>query len=121
MSKKVAGTCYIKADGEQLEVAGGVAVPMSDTVRETVMADAGPAGYSEKAVAPYVKLSAVVGANFPLQKLRTATNMTVTVELANGMAVLFALAMLNLIGACALFIHQLRISSRQLQRIGLSR
>ena len=53
--------------------------------RETVMADAGPAGYSEKAVAPYVKLSAVVGANFPLQKLRTATNMTVTVELANGM------------------------------------
>ena len=43
------------------------------------------------------------------------------IELANGMAVLFALAMLILIGACALFIHQLRISSRQLQRIGLSR
>lgn len=41
-------------------------------------------------------------------------------ELADGMAVLFALAMLNLIGACALFIRQVRISSRQLQRIGLS-
>jgi hypothetical protein len=85
MSKKVAGTCYIKADGEQLEVAGGVETPLLDTVRETVMADAGPAGYSEKAIAPYIKLTAVVGRNFPLQKLRTAKDMTITAELANGM------------------------------------
>ena len=49
------------------------------------MADAGSAGFSETATRPYVKLSAKVGRDFPLQKLQEATNMTVTAELANGM------------------------------------
>lgn len=84
MSKKIAGTCYIKADGVQFEVAGGVEVPLSAVKRETVMADGGPAGFSETATAPYVKLTAVFGKDFPLQKLQDATDMTVTAELANG-------------------------------------
>lgn len=85
MSKKIAGTCYIKADGVQFEVAGGVEFPLSHVKREVVMADGGPAGYSETATAPYVKLTAAVGREFPITKLQEATNMTVTVEAANGM------------------------------------
>ena len=81
---KIAGTCYIKVDGAQLEINGGVEVPLSHVKRETVMSDSGPAGHSETATKPYVKLTAVVGKDFPLEKLQKSTNMTVTAELANG-------------------------------------
>ena len=85
MSKKIAGTCYIKVDGQQLEVAGGVEFPLMDVKRETVMADAGAVGFSEMAIAPFVKLSAKVPREFPVAKLKKSTDMTVTVEAANGM------------------------------------
>lgn len=82
---KVAGTCYFKVDGEQLEVSGGVEVPLLDVKRETVMGSNGPAGYKETALRPYIKLKAVVNAEFPLAMLQSATEMTATAELANGM------------------------------------
>lgn len=81
---RVAGICYIKLDGEQLEVSGGVEVPLLEVVRETVMALAGPAGFKETAQRPFVKLTAVFGRDFPLAKLQSATDMTVTVETPNG-------------------------------------
>lgn len=82
---KVAGTCYIKADGEQFEVSGGVEVPLMDVKRETVMGSNGPAGYKETALRPYVKATVIVGPDFPLARIQSATDMTVTAELANGM------------------------------------
>lgn len=84
MAKRVAGICYIKVDGEQLTVEGGVECPLMDVNRETVMAVDAPAGFKETAIAPYVKLSAIFVAAFPLDKLRENTEMTVTAELANG-------------------------------------
>lgn len=84
MAKRVAGICFIKVDGEQLEVSGGIEVPIVDVKRETVMGLAGPAGFKETALEPYVKVSAIFMPGFPLETLRTNTNMTVTAELANG-------------------------------------
>ena len=84
MAKRVAGTTYIKMDGEQLEVSGGVECPMSDTKRETVMGLNGSAGYKETAQEPYTKLSAIFMPSFPIDKIRTATDMTVTTEMPNG-------------------------------------
>lgn len=84
MAKRVAGICFIKVDGEQLEVSGGIEVPIVDVKRETVMGLAGPAGYKETALEPYVKVSAIFMPGFPLETLRTNTDMTVTAELANG-------------------------------------
>lgn len=84
MAKRVAGICYIKVDGAQLEVSGGIEVPLVDVKRETVMGLSGPAGLKETALEPYVKVSAIVGADFPYDTLRTNTEMTVTAELANG-------------------------------------
>lgn len=84
MAKRVAGICYIKVDGEQLEVSGGVECPLAETSRETVMGLSGPAGFKETAIAPYVKLSAIFVPGFPIEKLREGTEMTVTAELANG-------------------------------------
>lgn len=84
MAKRVAGICYIKVDGEQLEVEGGVECPLMDTSREPVMGTNGLAGYKETALTPYVKLSAIFVPEFPIEKLRDGTDMTVTAEMANG-------------------------------------
>lgn len=81
---RIAGTCYIKVDGEQLEVKGSVEVPLSDKKRENVMGLNGSAGFKEMAQEPYVNLTALFTSNFPLSKVTTGTDMTVTAELANG-------------------------------------
>ncbi len=84
MAQRVAGICYIKVDGEQLEVSGGVEVPVVDVKREAVMGLAGPAGLKETALEPYVKLSAIFMPEFPIDLLQTNTELTITAELANG-------------------------------------
>lgn len=84
MAKRVAGICYVKVDGEQLEVSGGIEVPLVEVKRETVMGLAGPAGVKETALEPYVKVAAIFMPAFPIDKLRTSIDMTVTAELANG-------------------------------------
>lgn len=81
---RVAGICYIKVDGEQLEVQGGVETPLMAVMRETVMGLNGPAGYKETAQRPFVKLSAIFVAGFPMDKVQNGTDMTVTAEFPNG-------------------------------------
>lgn len=82
--KRIAGICFIKMDGEQLEVKGGIECPVTDNVKETQMGSNAPAGYSEMAQRPYVKGSFFFLDNFPIEKLSTANDLTVTAELANG-------------------------------------
>lgn len=81
---KIAGTCYIKADGEQFEVSGGVEVPVMNVKREAVMGLAGVSGFKETANKPFIKLTANVLKEFPIKKLQDSTDMTITAELANG-------------------------------------
>ena len=84
MAQRVAGICYIKVDGEQLEVSGGIECPLMEVKRETVMGSNGPAGFKETALEPYVKVSAIFMPGFPLATLQANTNMTVTAEFPNG-------------------------------------
>ena len=84
MAGRVAGICYIKADGAQLEVKGGVEIPFSPVSRETVMGLAGVAGFKETAQRPFIKITAVFTRDFPINQLVNTTNMTITAELANG-------------------------------------
>jgi hypothetical protein len=84
MAKRVAGICYIKVDGEQLEVSGGIECPLLEAKREAVMGLSGVAGFKETAVAPFIKVSAVFTPDFPLDALQNNTEMTITAELANG-------------------------------------
>lgn len=81
---RIAGICYIKVDGEQLEVKGGIECPISSNIKETQMGANGPAGYSEMAQRPYIKGSFFFNANFPIETLAAGNDMTVTAELANG-------------------------------------
>ena len=80
MGQKVAGTVYIKADGVQFTVTGGVEVPLSDVKRESVA----PGFFKEEDLVPYVKATIVDSADLPLKQIMEATDQTVTVEFKNG-------------------------------------
>lgn len=82
--QRIAGVCFIKVDGQQLQVKGDVEVPITNMTRETVMGLSSPAGYKETAVAPYVKLTALFTPGLPISKITGNTDMTVIAELANG-------------------------------------
>lgn len=84
MGKRVAGTVYFKVDGQQLEVSGGVEVPLGNFVREAVMGVNGPAGYKETARVPAVKLSAIFRDDFPIDLITDGDDMTITVEMPAG-------------------------------------
>ncbi|PQA78686.1 phage tail tube protein [Rhodoferax sp. TS-BS-61-7] len=83
-SKRLAGVCYIKVDGEQIEVSGGLEAPLSKTKKEAVQSAARTVGFKETPIAPYVKVTGILVPGFPKAKLESGTDMTVTAEFANG-------------------------------------
>ena len=84
MANRTAGICYVKLDGAQLEIKGGLEAPMAQTKREGVMSSTGPVGFKESPVQPYVKATAIFTADFPMAQVREGTSMTITAEFANG-------------------------------------
>lgn len=84
-SKRIGGIVYVKVDGKQIKTKGGFEVPISNKKRATVMADDGPAGYSEAAHPNQVKGNILITPDFPLSAITGGTDLTITVELANGM------------------------------------
>lgn len=80
MGKKVAGTVYVKVDGVQLTVTGGVECPLSDKKRESVA----PGFFKEEDLVPYVKLTCVNDPDVPKKQIMAATDSTLTVEYASG-------------------------------------
>lgn len=83
-SPRLAGTCYLKLDGDQIEVSGGMEAPLAKSKKEPIMARGRVVGYKETPIAPYLKLTAVLTAEFPREKLAKATDITATAEFANG-------------------------------------
>lgn len=84
MGQRLAGTCYVKVDGAQLEVKGGLECPVNNKKREPVVGATGIAGFKETAITPYVKVTAILSKGFPRAKLQNSTDMTITAEYANG-------------------------------------
>lgn len=84
MGQRTAGTCYVKVDGAQLEIKGGLEAPLSGFKREPVISATGVPGYKETVVTPYIKVTAITTRDFPIEQLATGTDMTVTAEFANG-------------------------------------
>lgn len=84
MSGRIAGTCYLKVDGLQLSMTGGIEVPMNTRVRDDVIGLDGSIHYKETHRAPYVKGSFKVPKDFPIGKITSSEDMTITAELANG-------------------------------------
>ncbi|SPP32301.1 hypothetical protein ARAF_2342 [Arsenophonus endosymbiont of Aleurodicus floccissimus] len=83
--RKIGDTCYFKVDGQQLSLNGSVEVPMNTVIREDLVGIDGSVYYKETHRAPYIKVEFKVKRSFPIKKLTTADEMTITAELANGM------------------------------------
>lgn len=84
MADRIAGTCYVKVDGEQIEVAGSVTVSISMFEKEGLSGLTGVAGYKETPRIPFIEVEAYLVPGFPVTKLEKTNNATVTAELANG-------------------------------------
>lgn len=84
MGERVAGTCYVKVDGDQVKVQGAVEAPVSDVTREPVMSTSGPVGFKETAEAPFVKATLVGVKPAVYAKITKGESQTVTVEFGNG-------------------------------------
>lgn len=85
MGKKLAGTCFVKVNGSQLELQGNMEFPLNVVQRETLLSTGGAAGYKETFVAPYVSGDFIVQKNFPIDEVKESTSQTITVECANGL------------------------------------
>lgn len=82
MGTKVAGTVYVKVDGQQLVITGGVETPLSSVTRESI--EGAPGFYTEKDAQPYIKVDALYTPDFPLDVIVNGTDMTIQAELQNG-------------------------------------
>ncbi|MEK6788508.1 MAG: phage tail tube protein [Pseudomonadota bacterium] len=92
--KRIAGTTFVKVDGQQLELEGKMEAPLTDTTRETKMGVAGVAGYKEMERLKYIKGTFYMRPDFPLEKLRTMTDAVVTADFANGFSYILSGAVL---------------------------
>ena len=85
MGKKIAGTCYIKADDQMFEITGGVEVPWTTKIRTPMETMPNEAGfYSETNIAPFVRVTVANDPGLDREKLTESDTLTVTAELANG-------------------------------------
>ncbi len=84
MANRIAGICYVKVDGEQIEVAGSVTVSISMFEKEGLSGLTGVAGYKEIPRIPSIEVEAYLIPGFPINKLEAMNNATITAELANG-------------------------------------
>ncbi|KPC53028.1 phage tail tube protein [Amantichitinum ursilacus] len=83
-AERLAGTCFIKVNGQLLSIKGGLEAPLSDTKREPLLDSSGVAGFKETPVAPYVKVTALFKKDFPMDTVTNATDMSIQAEFANG-------------------------------------
>ncbi|EKN4738931.1 phage tail tube protein [Yersinia enterocolitica] len=82
---RIGGTCFFKIDGQQLSLTGGIEVPMNTAVKDDVIGLDGSVDYKETHRAPYIKGTFKVPKGYPISKITSADEMTITGELANGM------------------------------------
>lgn len=68
MGKRLAGTCYFKVDGEQLELQGDLEFPFNSVTRETMASTTGVVGFKETVTVPYVAGTFIVPESFPRQQ-----------------------------------------------------
>lgn len=80
MGQKIAGTCYVKADGVQFTVTGAVEAPITPYRRETVIVG----HFKEEDLTPFIAVEVAHTNDLPLEQLAEGTDMTVTAEFKNG-------------------------------------
>ena len=83
-AKLLAGTAYLSVDGANYLLAGEFSYNPSRVTRETLVGMDGIHGFSEKPRAGEIKGKIRDYGNLTIADINAMTNVTVTVELANG-------------------------------------
>ncbi|WP_295541084.1 phage tail tube protein [uncultured Pseudacidovorax sp.] len=83
-TRRLAGTAYLNVDGVSYMVAGDFAYSPSKVSRESLVGQDGVHGYSEKPVSGHISGTLRDSGSMKLSTLNAMTNVTVTLELANG-------------------------------------
>lgn len=86
-TNRIAGTCYVSADGQRLALVGEFTYRPSNPVREAKMGADGFHGYKEKPMQGQIRAKLRDGNTLSVQALGQMTNITVVAELANGKTV----------------------------------
>ena len=84
MKNRIAGTCFVSVDGVQLELGGKVSLSLDASEKEGLAGLSGVAGYKETPRVPYIDIECFVPNDFPMSKLTSGDDMTITADLANG-------------------------------------
>lgn len=87
-TNRLAGTAYLAVDGTNYMLAGDFAYNPSKVTRETLTGQDRVHGYSEKPVAGSMSATLRDAGGLTVAKFNAMTNVTVTVELANGKTII---------------------------------
>jgi hypothetical protein len=85
MAQKIAGTAFLKIDGDQLALRGNFTVSPSVIERTMLAGQDGVHGFQELPRVPYIEGDISTMPNIFLEDIERQTNVTVVAQLANGM------------------------------------
>lgn len=81
---RLAGTIYLKINGEQYDAKGSFTYNLGLPKRNTIVGADRVHGYSEEVRAPFIEGEITDSSKLDLQALQSLDGVTVTLELANG-------------------------------------
>lgn len=87
-TNRIAGTCFISADGVRLALSADFTYRVSTPSRESKVGQDGYHGYKEKITAGQIKAKLRDTSSVSLVDLGNMTNVTIVAELANGKTVI---------------------------------
>lgn len=87
-TNRLAGVAYISVDGTSYMLAADAAYQVSKVTRETLVGQDKIHGYSEKPVPGHISATLRDAGGLSLAAFNAMTNVTVTLELANGKTVI---------------------------------
>jgi len=81
---RIAGTCFVKADGKSFQLGGSWTCSVDNYEREGISGLSGVAGYSEKPRVPFFEGEFLTTSDFKLSDLEAIKSATIQCEQANG-------------------------------------
>lgn len=87
-TNRLAGVAYLSVDGQSYQLAGEVSYSVSRIKRESLSGPSGVQGYSEMPIPGSISASFRDAGSLTVAKFNAMTNVSVTVELANGKTII---------------------------------
>jgi len=84
MPAPLAGTVFLKADGQEFQLRAQLTINPGKVTREGVAGQDGVHGYTEAPMVPYISGTLTDSAQLSTEQLEAITDATVTAELING-------------------------------------